>query len=367
MPPAWARTRGDAAASARKSSTRPGSTRPSLRCIAAAMPIAPAARAKPPTIVQRAQSGNGRNAAAAAPTARNASASSRCAQTRLPVARGSPGQLRPAETRSTPTLEASPRRAGSTVSRNEPTALAAYTALNSTAPWSVARQAIARSGCASATTTNAVARSGQLGCAAWCRAPPLTWNETATKPPIVAAAIAPGSARRLIEVQIGVRGGPPQSGRLAERERPSKDCGEYLRGDPDRRRDVAPRVAIAAVVPAQPAGGSAKLGPGPSRRRRGRPERPRQSIAHRTRGPSRARSRRPYCVPSGGSRARGESAPRPHRQTSVPGRRLRCRSSPARPPSPSPSRRTSPGGRATRRRAPSAPAARPGAGRGSSR
>ena len=74
--------------------------------------------------VQRAQPGSGRKKAETAPTSANAIISTRCAQRRLPPARGRPGHCFPAETFSTATFEPSPSRPGRTVSRKEPTALA---------------------------------------------------------------------------------------------------------------------------------------------------------------------------------------------------------------------------------------------------
>jgi hypothetical protein len=76
-------------------------------------------------IVQRVHVGSGRNGIAAAPTRAKASPSSRCIAIRLPPARFRPGQRGPAATFSTATFEASPSRQGRTVSRKEPTALAA--------------------------------------------------------------------------------------------------------------------------------------------------------------------------------------------------------------------------------------------------
>jgi len=68
--------------------------------------------------------GSGRKNADTAPTSAKAIISTRCAQRRLPPARGKPGQRFPAEIFRTATFDPSPSRPGSTVSRNEPTALA---------------------------------------------------------------------------------------------------------------------------------------------------------------------------------------------------------------------------------------------------
>src|SRR5262249_56023038 len=76
--------------------------------------------------------------------------SSRCAHSRLPPARENPGQREPDATFRTATFEASPMRPGRTVSRNEPTELAAYMARKPTGERTVDVQARARSGCTAA-------------------------------------------------------------------------------------------------------------------------------------------------------------------------------------------------------------------------
>jgi hypothetical protein len=119
------RRRGGPSTAARKRSTDVGSRDPIRPWSRAASAIPADAAASPPTTVQRAQPGSGRKNADTAPTPAKAIISSRCAQRRLPPARGRPGQRLPAETRSTATFEPSPSRPGSTVSRKEPIALAA--------------------------------------------------------------------------------------------------------------------------------------------------------------------------------------------------------------------------------------------------
>ena len=105
-----------------------------------------------------AQLGTGRKKAEAAPTSTKATISSRWAQSRLPPARENPGQRGPAATFSTATFDASPMRPGRTVSRNEPTELAAYIARKPTGERTVDVQASARSGCTAAQIASPASR-----------------------------------------------------------------------------------------------------------------------------------------------------------------------------------------------------------------
>src|SRR4029453_17187760 len=152
----------------------------------------PAASGRPTTIVSLAQAGTGRKKTDAAPTSTNATISSRCAQRRLPPAREKPGQRGPAATFRTATFEASPRRPGSTVSRNEPTELAVYIARNPTGERTVDVHASARRGCTAAQIASPASRKRQSGGAAAenprepvrCTSRKMPSPETRTRPAI---------------------------------------------------------------------------------------------------------------------------------------------------------------------------------------
>src|ERR687888_1626100 len=156
-----------AAAPAKNSPTPWGSRWLSFACSTEASTSPPAAAGRPTTIVIFAQPGTGRKNADPAPTITNAIISSRCAQSRLPPAREKPGQRGPAVILRTATLEASPRRPGRTVSRNEPTELAVYIARKPIAgERTVDVQARARSGCTAAQIARPASRKCQSGVAA---------------------------------------------------------------------------------------------------------------------------------------------------------------------------------------------------------
>ena len=149
--PALSMTFFGAAAPARNDPTPSGSRCRTFACITEMSTSPPAAAGSPTSIVTFAQPGTGRKNAEPAPTRANATISSRCAQRRLPPAREKPGQRGPAVTFSTATFDASPRRPGRTVSRNEPTELAAYIARKPIAgERTVEVHASARSGCTAA-------------------------------------------------------------------------------------------------------------------------------------------------------------------------------------------------------------------------
>ena len=104
---------------------------------------------------------------------------------------------------------------------------------------------------------------------------------------------------------------PPPPRGSAQRERLPGERRQHLRGDPDGRRRVAHRVAVAPVGPPEP-------GEVPERRlaralagAEQRLDRPAPSTARPTRGPSSARSRRPGSGTCAARRAPGASARRP--------------------------------------------------------
>src|SRR3954452_19837493 len=139
-----------AAAPARNEPTPSGSRWPTRGWSTETSTRPPAASGRPTTIVIFAQGGTGGKKAEAAAASRKATISSRCAQSRLPPARENPGQRGPAATFSTATFEASAIRPGKTVSRNEPTELAADLERKPTGERTVEFQARARSGCTAA-------------------------------------------------------------------------------------------------------------------------------------------------------------------------------------------------------------------------
>src|SRR4051812_17019148 len=156
-----------AAAPARNEPTPSGSRWLSFACSRETATSPPAAAGRPTSIVIFAQPGTGRKNADPAPTRTKAIISSRCAQSRLPPARENPGQRGPAVTLSTATFEASPRRPGRTVSRNEPTELAVYMARKPiVGERTVDVHASARSGCTAAQIASPASRKRQSGVAA---------------------------------------------------------------------------------------------------------------------------------------------------------------------------------------------------------
>src|SRR3954453_4965537 len=156
-----------AAAPARNEPTPSGSRWLSFACSRETATSPPAAAGSPTSIVIFAQPGTGRKNADPAPTRTKAIISSRCAQSRLPPARENPGQRGPAVTLSTATFEASPRRPGRTVSRNEPTELAVYMPRKPIAgERTVDVHASARSGCTAAQIARPASRKRQSGVAA---------------------------------------------------------------------------------------------------------------------------------------------------------------------------------------------------------